>query len=388
VRTVVKTVKELAEHVGGEIVGDETLEVTGAATLNEAGPGDVSFLANLKYEKDLETTAASVVVVGQDNNTKGKTLIRCLDPYYAFMQIVVQLYGYREHEKIGVSARASVADSAQIGTDVDIHDFVCISDDAVIGDNTRIYPNCTVGPGSKIGRDCILYPNVTIYDGCTIGDRVTIHSGTIVGQDGFGYATHDGIHHKIPQIGGVAIEDDVEIGANCSIDRGTLGDTVIGHGTKMSNLIAIGHGTTIGPNCLLVAQVGIAGSVEVGQYCVFAGQVGVVGHIKIGDGVKIGAQAGVINNVEAGQAVVGSPAQPITQAKGPMGGSHRVFEVDGFNGWHVLHVGATPCGRPKTLLTQAFISIVARAGPAIYYKALKGRKKATWKKRERLPFFI
>ncbi len=313
--TVVKTVKELAEHVGGEVVGDETIEVTGAATLNEAGPGDVSFLANLKYEKDLATTAASVVVVGQDNNTKGKTLIRCLDPYYAFMQIVVQLYGYREHEKIGVSAGASVAASAQIGTDVDIHDFVCISDDAVIGDNTRIYPNCTVGPGSKIGRDCILYPNVTIYDGCTIGDRVTIHSGTVVGQDGFGYATHDGIHHKIPQIGGVVIEDDVEIGANCSIDRGTLGDTVIGHGTKMSNLIAIGHGTKIGPNCLLVAQVGIAGSVEVGQYCVFAGQVGVVGHIKIGDGVKIGAQAGVINNVEAGQAVVGSPAQPITQAK-------------------------------------------------------------------------
>lgn len=314
-RIVVKTVKELAEYVGGEVVGDETIEIVGAATLNEAGPGDVSFLANLKYEKDLATTAASVIVVRQDNNAEGKTLIRCLDPYYAFMQIVVLLYGYREHEKIGVSAGASVANSARIGADVDIHDFVCISDDAVIGDNTRIYPNCTVGPGSKIGRDCILYPNVTIYDGCTIGDRVTIHSGTVVGQDGFGYATHDGVHHKIPQIGGVSIEDDVEIGANCSIDRGTLGDTVIGRGTKMSNLIAIGHGTKIGPNCLLVAQVGIAGSVEVGQYCVFAGQVGVVGHIKIGDGVKIGAQAGVTNNIEAGQAVAGSPAQPITQAK-------------------------------------------------------------------------
>ena len=144
---------------------------------------------------------------------------------------------------------------------------------------------------------------------------MTIHSGTVIGQDGFGYATHDGVHHKIPQIGGVIIEDDVEIGANCTIDRGTLGYTVIGHGTKMSNLIAIGHNTKIGPHCLLVAQVGIAGSVQVGRYCVFGGQVGVVGHISIADNVKVGAQAGVINDIAEGQAVVGSPALPITQAK-------------------------------------------------------------------------
>jgi len=310
-----KTVKELAEHVGGKVTGDESLIITGAATLSEAKAGDISFLANPKYEKEMQTTGASVVVVGKDSEYPDKTLIHCNDPYYGFMQIVVLLHGHRKHEVVGVSKNASVSESAKIGENVDIHDFVSVSAEVEIGDNTTIYPSCTVGSGVKVGKDCLIFPNVTIYDGCSIGDRVTIHSGTVVGQDGFGYATHDGVHHKIPQIGGVIIEDDVEIGANCAIDRGTLGNTVIGRGTKMSNLIAIGHNTKIGPNCLLVAQVGIAGSVEVGQYCVFGGQVGVVGHIKIGDGVRVGAQSGVLNSLENGQAVVGSPALPMGQAK-------------------------------------------------------------------------
>lgn len=310
-----KTVKELAEHVGGQIVGDPNITVDGAATLSEAAQGDVSFLANPKYEKQLATTAASAIVVGSDVKLPGKTLIQCRDPYYAFMQIVVLVYGYRQHERVGISQRAGVSESAKIGRDVDIHDFVSISADVEIGDNTRIYPSATIGPGTKIGRDCIIYPSVTIYDGCTIGDRVTIHSGTVIGQDGFGYATHGGVHHKIPQVGGVVIEDDVEIGANCAIDRGTLGDTVIGRGTKFSNLVAIGHNTYVGPYSLLVAQVGIAGSVTTGHYGVFGGQVGVVGHVKIGDNVQIGAQAGVTNDIPDGQAVAGSPAMPITQAK-------------------------------------------------------------------------
>ncbi|MBN1845347.1 MAG: UDP-3-O-(3-hydroxymyristoyl)glucosamine N-acyltransferase [Sedimentisphaerales bacterium] len=310
-----KTVKELAEHVGGVVHGDQTVPITGAATLNEAGEGDISFLANLKYEKEVQTSRASAIIVSEEADLPDRVLIRCRDPYYAFMQVVVLLYGHREHEKVGISPRASVAANAAIGRDVDIHDFAVVLHDVQIGDNTCIYSNCTIGPGTKIGRDCVLYPNVTIYDGCCIGDRVTIHSGTVVGQDGFGYATHDGVHHKIPQVGGVVIEDDVEIGANCAIDRGTLGDTIIGRGSKLSNLIAIGHNTKIGPYSLLVAQVGIAGSVQVGHHCVFGGQVGVVGHIKIGDQVKIGAQAGVINDVPDKLSVVGSPAWPITQAK-------------------------------------------------------------------------
>jgi len=313
-----KTVKELAHHVGGEIVGDDSIQITGAATLAEAGPNDVSFLSlptRPKYEKEMHATKASAVIVGPDVSDASHCLIRCSDPYYAFMQVVVLLYGHREHEAVGVSERASVADSATTGENVDIHDFVHVAHDAQIGDNTRIYPNCTIGPGTKIGGDCIIYPNVTVYDGCTIGDRVTIHSGTVIGQDGFGYATHNGEHHKIPQIGGVVIEDDVEIGANCAIDRGTLGDTVIGHGSKFSDLIAIGHNTRVGPYSLLVAQVGIAGSVVTGKYGVFGGQVGVVGHIKIGDKVQIGAQAGVQSDIADGEAVLGSPAIPINQAK-------------------------------------------------------------------------
>ena len=313
--TIQKTAEELAEHVGGKIEGDCNIVITGAATLSEASETDVSFLANSKYEKEFGDTNAGLIVVDMEFNRGDKNVIRCKDPYYAFMQMVVLLHGHREHKQTGISAKASVSETAKIGENVDIHDFVHVSDDVEIGDGTNIYPSCTIGPGSKIGKDCIIYPNVTIYDGCVIGNRVTIHAGTVVGQDGFGYATHDGVHHKIPQIGGVVIEDDVELGANCTIDRGTLGDTVIGAGTKTSNLIAIGHNTKVGKHCLLVAQVGIAGSVDVGNYCVFGGQVGVVGHIKIGDNVQIGAQAGVTHDLEGNQAVVGSPAIPMSQAR-------------------------------------------------------------------------
>jgi UDP-3-O-[3-hydroxymyristoyl] glucosamine N-acyltransferase len=315
---LVKTVRELAEHVGGEVCGDGSRIISGVATLDDAGEGDISFLANQKYAKAMATSQACAVVVNNEVDVDGRTVIRCSDPYYAFTQIVVLLHGHREHEAIGVSDRASIAESARIGKKVDIHDFVSVSAEAVIGDGTRIYPSCTIGPGTKIGKDCVLYPNVTIYDGCEIGDRVTIHSGSVIGQDGFGYATHQGVHHKIPQIGGVVIEDDVEIGANCTIDRGTLGDTVIGKGCKFSNLIAIGHNTRIGPHCFLVAQVGIAGSTTVGSYCVFAGQAGIVGHIEIGDQVTVGAQAGVTNNIASGESVVGSPAIPMNQAKRSM----------------------------------------------------------------------
>ena len=310
-----KTVKELAHHIGGTVQGDGSMLITGAATLSEAGEGEISFLANPRYVKELHACSASAIIVGKKIDCPNRTLIHCGDPYYAFMQAVVLLYGHRDHEKVGISERASVAANAKIGVDVDIHDFSVISHEVEIGDNTRIYPNCTIGPGTKIGQDCIIYPNVTIYDGCTIGDHVTIHAGSVIGQDGFGYATHDGIHHKIPQVGGVIIEDDVEIGANCAIDRGTLGDTIIGKGSKFSNLIAIGHNTRIGPYSLLVAQVGIAGSVQVGHHSIFGGQAGIVGHIKIGDNVKIGAQAGVINDVPDNQSIAGSPAWPITQTK-------------------------------------------------------------------------
>jgi UDP-3-O-[3-hydroxymyristoyl] glucosamine N-acyltransferase len=183
-----------------------------------------------------------------------------------------------------------------------------------------LYPGVFIGPGCKIGSDCLLYPNVTIYDGCVLGRRVTVHASSSIGVDGFGYATHAGEdgtvrHEKIPPAGNVVLEDDVEIGSCCAIERATMGPTVIGAGTKFADLVAIGHGTKLGQHCLMVSQSGIAGSTVVGNYCAFAGQAGVVGHIRIGDGVRVGAQAGVTNDLPAGQEVLGSPAVPRAEAR-------------------------------------------------------------------------
>jgi UDP-3-O-[3-hydroxymyristoyl] glucosamine N-acyltransferase len=186
---------------------------------------------------------------------------------------------------------------------------------ATIGPRTVLYPNVYVGANARIGADCVLHPNVVVYDECILGDRVTLHAGTVIGQDGFGFATHGGVHHKIPQVGIARLGNDVEMGANCAIDRATLGETLIGNGTKFSDLVAIGHGAVIGEHCLLVAQVGIAGSVTLGKYCVLAGQVGVAGHLKIGDGVTMAAKSGVINDIPAGQTILGQPAIDINKAK-------------------------------------------------------------------------
>ncbi|MCK4602964.1 MAG: UDP-3-O-(3-hydroxymyristoyl)glucosamine N-acyltransferase, partial [Phycisphaerae bacterium] len=215
----------------------------------------------------------------------------------------------------GIDGRADVHPTAEIAPGVRIAAFAAIGPNCRIDEGAAIYPGVYIGPNCRIGRDCMLYPNVTLYDGTILHDRVVVHAGSSIGHDGFGYATHEGRHEKIPQAGWVELEDDVEIGACCAIDRATMGATIIGAGTKFSNLVAIGHGTQTGKHCLLVAQSGIAGSVMIGDYCIFAGQSGVVGHIRIGDGARIGAQAGVTNDVPAGQEVLGSPALPLAQAR-------------------------------------------------------------------------
>lgn len=310
-----RTLGELAEYVGGRVVGNPNVVIKSASTLGRAGEGDISFLTNRKYEKQLRITRASAVIVGKESPHTMVPQLIAEDPYYAFMQIMVLLHGHRKHKKVGISPRASISDSAKIGADCHIHDFATISDNAKVGDGCIIYPGVYVGPGVQIGNDGIIYPNVTIYDGCKIGNRVIINANSSIGEDGFGYASHKGIHHKIPQIGTVIIEDDVEIGANCGIERGTLGDTVIGQGSKLGDLVTIGHGTKIGPHCLLVAQVGIAGSTSLGHHCVVGGQVGIVGHINIGNNVTIAAQAGVINNISDGKVVLGAPAIDASQGK-------------------------------------------------------------------------
>jgi UDP-3-O-[3-hydroxymyristoyl] glucosamine N-acyltransferase len=291
------TLSELAARIGAEVVGDGSLVIQSASTLEEAQTGQLSFLANPKYEKQLETTRASAVVVAPMVRSDRLSLLRAKDPYYAFMQAVVALHGFRKHPHQGIHPKAHVDPTA------------------VVGEGTIIYPFAYVGPRAKIGRDCILYPNVVVYDDCVLGDRVTLHAGTSIGHDGFGYATQKGEHHKIPQVGNVVIEDDVEMGANCSVDRATLGSTVIGKGTKFSNSIAIGHGSKVGPHCLFVAQVGLAGSVTVGHHVTMAGQVGVAGHLHIGDNVTIAAQTGVSNDVPDQSTVLGSPAMPISHAR-------------------------------------------------------------------------
>ena len=271
--------------------------VSSVNTLEDASPGQLSFLSNPKYEKQLGTTLASAVIVGNGVECDRLTLLRAKDPYLALQKAVVALHGFRAHPHSGIHPKAFIDPSAQVGV------------------RTVIYPGAYVGPGVKIGSDCVLYPNVVIYDRCVIGDRVILHAGAVIGADGFGYATSGGIHHKIPQIGNVVLEDDVEVGANSTIDRAALGSTTIGRGTKIDNQVAIGHNVKTGPGCLIVAQAGVAGSTTLGHHVVLGGQVGVAGHLDIGDKVMAAAQCGIIGSIEADEVILGSPSMPISHAR-------------------------------------------------------------------------
>jgi UDP-3-O-[3-hydroxymyristoyl] glucosamine N-acyltransferase len=301
-----------AQGMAPTLEGDPQRRIRKVATLEDAGEGDISFLSNPKYEKALQTTRASAVVLGSDAGAPaGLDCIRIADPYAAITVLIVRLHGYRRHRRVPPDSSCThVHASVELGRDPTIHPGVTIDEDVRIGDNVVIYPGCYVGPRCRIGDDVILYPNVVLYDDTQLGNRVTVHAGSVIGEDGLGYAPVGGKWVKIPQIGSVEIADDVEIGAACTIDRATLGKTVVGRGTKLSNLIAIGHGTRIGADCLFVAQTGLAGSVTVGDHVTMAGQVGVVGHIRIGDNATIGAKAGVINNVPDGETYLGQPAGP------------------------------------------------------------------------------
>lgn len=309
-----KILQEIADHVGGQIIGDAEIKIESASTLDSAGTGQITFLSNPKYVPRVKDTQAAAIIVSKEVETNAVQIVT-EDPYYAFMQTVVLLHGHREHPQTGISNQAVVSDSAAIGDNCNIHPYAVVHTDAVIGNNCHIYSGVFIGPNVKIGDDCIVYPNAVIYDGCEIGNRVIIQSNASVGQDGFGFATHKGEHHKIPQIGIVVLEDDVEIGSGCVIERGTLDNTIIGKGSKVGDAVAVGHGTKIGPYCLLVPQAGVAGTAELGHHCVIGGQVGVVGHIKVGNMVKVGAQAGVIGDVPDGATIVGSPAIDANKAK-------------------------------------------------------------------------
>ncbi len=317
-----QTLDQLAKCLGATVHGDGTQVVNGCAAINRAKPGDITFLANRKYSRFLETTEATAVLISDDEPCpEGITRLVCTDPYFAFRNAMVELHGYREHPTpIGsddqhVSEVATIHHTASIGEGTRIHPNVTIEQGASIGTGCHVYPGVYIGKDASVGKDCILYPNVTIYDRCELGNRVIIHGNSVIGQDGFGFATHEGAHHKIPQDGNVVIEDDVEIGGGCAIERATMGSTRIGAGTKFADLISIGHGTTIGSHCLLVSLVGIAGSVDVGNYVVLGGQTGVTGHISIGDGVQALAQTGIVGDIEPGSVIGGAPAIDADMAK-------------------------------------------------------------------------
>jgi UDP-3-O-[3-hydroxymyristoyl] glucosamine N-acyltransferase len=299
----------LAEILGAQLSGPGDTEITGAAGVREAGEGHITFITGNNL-KDVEHSRASAVLVPPDMPEAPLPLLRVKNPRLAFAR-TIELFYVRPYRPAGVSDRASIANNVAIGTDCSIYPFAVVADKARIGNRVTIYPGVYVGQDSVIGDDSVIHANVSIGHKIAVGKRVIIHSGTVIGSDGFGFVTEEGKHHKIPQVGGVIIGDDVEIGANCSIDRATLGDTVIKKGTKLDNQVHVAHNVTIGEHCLIAGQVGIAGSSTLGNYVVFGGQVGVADHTRVGDRVMAGGRAVITKDVEAGQIIAGFNAMPI-----------------------------------------------------------------------------
>ena len=305
------TAKQIAELINGRIEGDENAVVSTFSKIEEGKPGAISFLSNPKYTHFLYETQSSVVLVNEDVKLErpvNATLIR-VDNAYECVAKLLQLYESMKPQKTGIDPLAFISPKAKIRKDCYIGPFAYIGDDVEIGDHSQIYPHATIFDKAIVGNHCIIYPNVSIYHDCHIGNNVIIHSGSVIGADGFGFAPNADGYDKMPQIGIVTIEDDVEIGANTCIDRSTMGSTYIRKGAKLDNLIQVAHNAEVGENTVMAAQVGVAGSTKIGKWCMFGGQVGMAGHISIADHTTVGAQAGITNTVrESGQTIIGSPA--------------------------------------------------------------------------------
>lgn len=302
--------KQIAEYIHGEIIGDENVTVHTFAKIEEGVPGAISFLSNPKYTHYIYSTQSSIVLVNKDFEPEqpvNATLIKVDNAYESLAQLLT-LYEQSKPKKTGIDPLASIAPTAKIGDNVYIGPFACIEEGAEIGDNACIHPHVTVGCHAKVGNNTILYPHVTIYQDCRVGNNCILHAGCVIGADGFGFAPSPQGYDKIPQIGIVIIEDNVEVGANTCIDRATMGATVIHQGVKLDNLIQIAHNVEVGSHTVMASQGGVAGSAKIGEWCVFAGQVGVAGHIKVGDHVTIGAQSGIPGNTKSGSTLMGYPA--------------------------------------------------------------------------------
>jgi len=309
---------QIALIINGKIEGDAGIGVTSFGKIEEADHGQLSFLANSKYEEYLYTTKASIIIINDSFELKQPvkaTLIRVPDAYTAFATLLAKYQEIMEQKLSGIQQPSYIAGSASYGENVFIGAFSYIGENVKIGNNSKIFPNAYLGDDVIIGNNSIIHPGVKIYHHCKVGNYVTIHAGTVIGSDGFGFAPQaDGSFRKVPQIGNVVIEDNVEIGANATIDRATIGSTLIKSGVKLDNLIQIAHNVEIGNSTVIAAQTGISGSTKIGNGVMIGGQVGIVGHIQIGDGAKINAQSGVSKSLEPGKAVTGSPAFDYTAA--------------------------------------------------------------------------
>lgn len=303
------TAEQIANVIGGRVEGNKDAKVHTFAKIEEGTEGAISFLSNPKYTHYLYNTKSSIVIVNEDLELEkdvDATLIRVKNAYESIAKLL-QIYEASKPKKTGVAPQAYIAPSAKLGNNCYVGPFAYVGEGAEIGDGCQIYPHAVIGDNVKVGTNCIFYPNTTIYQGCKIGNNVTIHAGSVIGADGFGFAPGADGFDKIPQIGIVVIEDNVEIGANTCVDRSTMGATVIHKGVKLDNLVQVAHNVEIGENTVMSAQVGIAGSTKVGSWCMFGGQVGLAGHITIGDKTFLGAQSGVPGSLKGGEELIGTP---------------------------------------------------------------------------------
>lgn len=311
-------VAQIAEMLSATVEGNPDVIINSVCKIEEGKPGGLTFLANPKYTHYIYETEASAVLVNNDfvaEKPVKATLIRTENAYLAVAKLM-EVYQQMRKKKVGISERAYVSSSAKIGKNVYIAEFVSVGDNAVIGDNVQLYPQVCIGDNVRVGDGTTLHSGVKVYIDCVIGKECVIHAGSVIGADGFGFAKdNNGEFIKVPQIGNVVIEDNVEIGANTCIDRATMGSTFIRKNVKLDNLIQVAHNVEIGEGSAFASQVGISGSTKVGKHCILAGQVGVAGHITIGDGVIVGAQSGVTNSIEEKKVVLGSPAIPVMEEK-------------------------------------------------------------------------
>ena len=300
---------EIVDFIAGQYSGDRNLQITAVAPLAQASEDQLSFLSNRKYARQLEVTRAGGILVPRPLEGADGRWIRVDNPHFAIARIITRWFNTRPMPK-GISPQASIATSAKLGSNVAVGPFATIGEGVVIGNDVTIFQGSSIEAGSTVGDDTVVYPNAVVYDGTKIGQRCVIHAGAVIGADGYGFTMHEGKHHKIPQIGIVRIEDDVEIGAGTTIDRAAFGETVIGEGSKIDNLVQIGHNVRMGKHCLIVSQMGIAGSTELGNYVTAGGQAGISGHLKIGNCVQIAGGTKVYSSLPDDAKVMGAPAMP------------------------------------------------------------------------------